>query len=264
VSQRETTSDIATTFTEAELSIETSVSSVTDSAIVSDSTIVSRSGDNSTSTDTNAPHGLTINPNVDLEGVAATISGNTSGASTVDLYDTSGTKLASEAFPGTGSTVTLHQPLASGTSYYLVVDGDNFDLGFFGSPSYPYESASIDIPQNVAYSGGWVQGDSLIYAFSSIEPTATAFVEWPEPDPISRWETATYQADIDGGRVDVYVETSSDDGSNWSDWRPEPITRGTDLSSIPADNRVRFRAELLQDDASNDPRVTLLSRQWRP
>jgi hypothetical protein len=79
---------------------------------------------------------------------------------------------------------------------------------------------------------------------------------------VSRWETAAFQTDEDGETVEVYVETN--DGSGWSDWRSQPIAPGTDLSSIPPDHRIRFRVELTTTDEANVPRVTLLSRQWRP
>jgi hypothetical protein len=94
--------------------------------------------------------------------------------------------------------------------------------------------------------------------------SGTATVEFSQPASVRRWESASFQADHDRETVAVFVETSSDGGSTWTDWQSKPIGPGTDLTAIRAGDRVRFRVELSRGDIANDPRVTLLSRQYSP
>jgi hypothetical protein len=95
-----------------------------------------------------------------------------------------------------------------------------------------------------------------------------AFVEWSRPNSVSRWETVAFDTERNGEQLDVYVQTSSDSGNSWEDWdfnsdgNADPIAPGTDLSSIPPDDRVRFRVSLASE-SSNKPRLTNLIRQWR-
>ena len=264
--------DTAATFTEGDVTVSRSGTVVSDGAIALPPTLTAtRPGDNSTISDTTTRYGIQIRPNVDLAAVSVTISRNTSG-SRVYLTDDSGNELTSDVSPGSGNDVTLTYSLDAGTTYFLIVDGegDGYDMGYYDSASFPYESDVVDITSGVGINNGSIFDDassanSIVEVTgepSGSSATATATVEWSQPASVSRWETAAFQTDEDGETVEVYVETN--DGSGWSDWRSQPIAPGTDLSSIPPDHRIRFRVELTTTDEANVPRVTLLSRQWRP
>jgi hypothetical protein len=184
----------------------------------------------------------------------------------VSLTDSDGNELTSEPWPGTGNTVRLSHSLSAGTDYYVFTEGQSYSSGYSDSASYPYTSTAVDIVSGVSEARIILDQPNDAYGFVSVTGyiKGTATVEWPEPASVSRWETGAFETVPDGGDVDVYVETSSDGGNSWSDWQPKPIGSGTDLSSISASDRIRFRAEFKPNAASNTPRVTLLSRQWRP
>ena len=263
--------DTAATFTEGDVTVSRSGTVVSDGAIALPPTLTATRPEDNVTIATTVRHGIQIRPNVDLAAVSVTISRNTSG-SRVYLTDDSGNELTSDVSPGSGNDVTLTYSLDAGTTYFLIVDGegDGYDMGYYDSASFPYESGVVDITSGVMISKGmivkeWNSANSIVEVTgepSGSSATATATVEWSQPASVSRWETAAFQTDEDGETVEVYVETN--DGSGWSDWRSQPIAPGTDLSSIPPDHRIRFRVELTTTDEANGPRVTLLSRQWRP
>ena len=266
----DTETETTTTFAESGVTVQSSQTAAVDGGAITlpSFATVARPTDNTTTSD-GAAYGIKIRAKTALpEGIRVTMSSNTTGASDVFLTDSSGDTLVTRTFPGPGMPVTIDRALSANTSYYVLVNngGDNFDLGEYTNPSYPYESESLTI-ETGAYGAGTLTSDFSESAFTIADVTpvssssGSATIAWDEPASVSRWETAAFQAD---GDVDVYVETSSDGGSTWSDWSTNPIAPGTDLSAIPPDDRVRFRVELSRDDNSNEPRLTQLTRQWRP
>lgn len=256
--------DTASTFGEADVTVTHSKTQVANGAIeLAES--VSRTQDDSTVV-ISSKVGLEFEPHVDLSAITATISSRTNDESTVYILDSSGTQLASEPSPGAGNSVRLTASLSAGNKYYILVDnsGDSYTAGGQTSVSFPYTSSVVDITAGA--SGTSAVADAA-YAISKLAFDVTsgaATVTFPRPSSVRQWRTATFQDDPDGETVEVYVETSSDGGSTWSDWQSAPIGPGTDLSAISRDNRVRYRVELSRDSSSNRPRVTVLSRQWRP
>jgi hypothetical protein len=258
-------SDTAKTFGESELTVDHSGTTTDAEAIdLPGESVVSRNSDEFQSSGTKS-YGIQIEMNQPANAITVRISDQTTGGDTVALKDNNGNTLTTAGFPGSGGSVTLDYSLSAGSRYVLEVD-DSATHGY-RTVTFPYTSTSFDVltttingvPQDGAF-------DTSFYSFDRISVPAstagTATVEWTTPDSVSRWETAAFQADEDGETVEVYVET--DDGNGWSDWRTDPIAPGTDISSIPSDNRVRLRVELARENIENQPRVTLLERQWRP
>ena len=267
----DTETETTTTFAEPEVTVQRSQTTAVDGGAITlpSFATVARPTDNNTASD-NLAHGLQIKAKRELpEGIRVTMSSTTTGASDVYLTDTDGNTLASRSFPGPGMPVTIDYTLSANTRYYVFVfDDDNYyDIGEYINPSYPYNSDSLTIETGayIENNGTVVDSPGLAFAIADVTPVSSssgsATVEWDEPASVSRWETAAFQAD---GAVDVYVQTSSDGGTSWSEWSTNPIAPGTDLSAIPPDDRVRFRVELSRDDESNVPRLTKLTRQWRP
>jgi len=264
-----------TTFTGSDATINTSGSATVSNGTltVSGSTTVSREGDNSTSTSTTSKHGLRFTPEYDVSEITVTISTKTSGESTVYITDTSYTTLASASSPGAENSVILSVNLRANTDYFAVVDngGDLYDAGFYfdNRDLYSYTTDGIDIAGGVDEGQGQKNDQFNTYTISSLEiPVAAggATIEWEEPSSVSRWETAAFDSDTNGGQLDIYVQTSSDGGTTWSDWdldgdgSAEPVAPGTDLSAISSADRVRFRADIV----GSTPRLHQLSRQWSP
>jgi len=267
----DTETETTTTFAEPEVTVQRSQTTAVDGGAITlpSFATVARPTDNNTASD-NLAYGLRIKAKRELpEGIRVTMSSTTTGASDVYLTDTDGNTLASRSFPGPGMPVTIDYTLSANTRYYVFVfDDDNYyDIGEYINPSYPYNSDSLTIETGayIENNGTVVDSPGLAFAIADVTPVSSssgsATVEWDEPASVSRWETAAFQAD---GAVDVYVQTSSDGGTSWSEWSTNPIAPGTDLSAIPPDDRVRFRVELSRDDESNVPRLTKLTRQWRP
>ena len=266
----DTETETTTTFAEPEVTVQRSQTTAVDGGAITlpSFATVARPTDNNTASD-NLAYGLRIKAKRELpEGIRVTMSSTTTGASDVYLTDTDGNTLASRSFPGPGMPVTIDHTLSANTRYYVFVfDDDNYyDIGECINPSYPYNSDSLTIETGAYIENGTVvDSPGLAFAIADVTPVSSssgsATVEWDEPASVSRWETAAFQAD---GAVDVYVQTSSDGGTSWSEWSTNPIAPGTDLSTIPPDDRVRFRVELSRRGNSNGPRLTKLTRQWRP
>jgi hypothetical protein len=252
--------DTATSFTESGVTVNTTRASVSDSAVRAsgNTSTASRPGDTNTFGDTSDSYGVKIEPNVSLVGLVATISSNTSGASTVKLTDSQLNTIQSKPFPGSGNTVNFDVLLSSGDKYYLLVDGSGYNPGYLNTASYPYPSQYVDI---ITGRDANFDNPSAANCISKVEAIATseATVEFGDPTPVSRWETVTFQSRAGGGSVDVAVEV--DDGG-WSFW--DYVGSGTDLSSIPPDQNVRLRAEFTAGSVSDDPRLTFANRQYRP
>ena len=265
-----TETETTTTFAESEVTVQRSQTTAVDGGAITLPIFatVARPTDNNTASD-NLAYGLRIKAKRELpKGIRVTMSSTTTGASNVYFTDADGTTLVKRSFPGPGMPVTIDHTLSANTRYYVFVfDDDNYyDIGEYSNPSYPYNSDSLTIETGAYIENGTVvDSPGLAFAIADVTPVSSssgsATVEWDEPASVSRWETAAFQAD---GTVDVYVETSSDGGATWSDWSTNPIAPGTDLSAIPSDHRVRFRVELSREDNSNEPRLTQLTRQWRP
>lgn len=90
--------------------------------------------------------------------------------------------------------------------------------------------------------------------------TVSAYVEWPQPTDIFRWDAATFNATTEGETVDVYIEESTDGGSTWTEISG-PISRGQPINAEP-DSEVRLRADFQRDDDSNNPRLNSVYRRW--
>jgi hypothetical protein len=89
-------------------------------------------------------------------------------------------------------------------------------------------------------------------------PSGTAYVEWPTPNDVYAWDTATFQRTVDSETVDVYVEEAQ--GSpGWTEVAG-PISRGDAIPADPANN-VRYRIEFSRSDISNNPTLDAIYRR---
>jgi hypothetical protein len=240
----------------------------TTAAIEADASTATRPDDNATFSSTDTSYGLEITPNADLSAITLTVGSNTSGASRVVLADSAGNELVSKPWPGAGNTVSFQRFLTKNTSYIVFAEGTDYNPGYYDSASYPYSSTYVDIEVGKTLTTGGSlasqTGDALVFESVTGLPKGTVTLGWSQPSSVSRWETATFGTDPDGGYVEVYVETSGDGGSTWTDWQGRPVGSGTDLSSIPSSDRVRFRVELFPAGAPSTTRLTRLGLQYRP
>ena len=223
-------------------------------------------------------HGVRFVPKVKISSITLTVSELTSsGIDTIYITDTSFNSIASKPAPDPGNSVTLNPdpPLSVGTDYFAVVDDSDEEAGGYkpGSHDYisfPITSPVLNITAGVDEGSKEKNDTNTAYCIRSLTvpvSAGNATVEWSRPASVSRWENAAFGTERNGEQLDVYAQTSSD-GSHWGDWdidgdgNAEPIARGTDLSSIPPDDHVRFRASLATRSSSK-PRLTNLIRQWR-
>ena len=256
---------------------------VTNDAITlsgSPSTTVDRGKDNRSSTAAYQyeKHGVRFVPKVQISSITLTVSDRTSSdIGPIYITDTSFNSIASKTAPDPGNSVTLNPdpPLSVGTDYFAVVDENDETIegyfpGYRNSVSFPITSPVLNITAGVDEAAKEKNDTNKAYCIRSLTvpvSAGNATVEWSQPASVSRWENAAFGTERNGEQLDVYAQTSSD-GSHWGDWdidgdgNAEPIARGTDLSSIPPDDRVRFRASLATR-SSNKPRLTNLIRQWR-
>ncbi|MFB6255258.1 MAG: hypothetical protein ABEH58_00785 [Haloplanus sp.] len=205
-----------------------------------------------------------VNPNTSLSGVKVTVSINEDNPGALSLEKTDGTVLDKIDPAQPGTTYELGGNLASSTKYYVIFDdGTTTHVEYNSSAGMPYTSADIDMVDG--YDGG--EG-SQPYTFGSVTAkdasagtSGTAYTEWPYPDDVYAWDTATFTRTLDTETVDIYIEESSDGGSTWTEIAG-PISRGDSIPADPA-NEVRFRVEISRSDTANNPTLDSISRRWK-
>lgn len=262
-------SDVVVTTTQTEVA-NGSVKLITNSF---DGTTVSRPSDNDSFGRTER-RGVGINPNANLGGVRVTISGNTSGASLVELEEADGTQLDTASVSSAGDTAELIASLSSGTKYYIYVSdgGNSYTQGNYTEVDFPYTSADVDMPVAVRGSGSEVLNN--VYNISDVTAlfrpakSGNALIEWDRgiPTDIFEWDVATFTESPDGETVDVFVAYSSDGGSTWTRTNSgNPITRNYSLNedtNITPDVDVRIETELSRSDTTNNPTLDSVYRSW--
>jgi len=129
-------------------------------------TQITRPTDNG-STSVTGKSGLVINPNVELDGIKAELSTNTSGVTTAYVEEVStGTTLGTTDISGFVSGDTFRVDgitMTSGTDYMLLADagGSSYTQGFFDSSSYPLTGEAFDVTER-AFNGSPQGGGSYI------------------------------------------------------------------------------------------------------
>lgn len=151
-------------------------------------------------------------------------------------------------FSGTNFLITLNWIEVEGDR---VSQGEAVDLSQYADPV----NITISVRSERYETVSW----SLSYSTSNMG-TVSAYVEWPQPTDIFRWDAATFNATTEGETVDVYIEESTDGGSTWTEIAG-PISRGQPINAEP-DSEVRLRADLQRDDSSNNPRLNSVYRRW--
>jgi hypothetical protein len=240
-----------------------------------DSEVVTRPADNQVLNDSRS-WGLAITPQIDLEGVKATLSANHDGASKVALTDGSQNVIAEKTGSFTaGDVVKFTESLTSGNTYDLAVynGGSSYDVGQYNSASFPNTGNEIEITAGVksTLSGTRDTRTGFAYAFNDITAlvaadSGTVALEWPDPEDVYEWDVATFTATEDGETVDVYVAYSTDGGATWSRSNGDnPISRDYSLADDPnisAIDEVRIEAVLSRANTANNPRLDAAYRSW--
>lgn len=167
----------------------------------------------------------------------------------------------------------------SGSADFTVDDPDAISVVLTDQGGYPYDVDEVRI--NGTYVGASL-GEYSLDGFSSPYnvsitfhndsttgynyycdaklATGTAYIEWPKPAGVFRWDAATFNRSQDGGSVDLYIEMSADGGSTWEEVTG-PIERGQRID-VPADARVRLRVEFSRSDYTTTPRLDSAYRRW--
>jgi hypothetical protein len=264
--QASITTDTASTFEESDVTIANTYQTHIVNGAISLANAV-QFGSSGTSFNRTAKQGIRIDATSDISALTLTTHYNNNNVSTVYLEDSSKNTIATKPSPGPGRTVTFDQSLSGGSTYYVAVDNDgsNYDYGNYSVPNmYPVSTDLFEISEG--YNGyRSANGFTRVEAQGTDPPVGGSMeIEFADVTPVSRWESVAFQHDADGATVEVDVQTSDDGGSTWSNWSESPVSPGTDISSIPASNRVRFRVRLDRIDISNNPIVTRLTRQYRP
>jgi hypothetical protein len=261
--------DVAETFDESDVDLthdKTQVSSESIALGPIEGTTASREADDSSNSVTGRS-GVRINPNTSLSGVVASFSSNVSGVTTAYLIlDSDGSILDQTDVSDLSSSDTfrLSADLSSGTDYRVVVDADgsSYTDGFYSSPNFPYESTDVDV--TYSYYDGSGRGNAVdaisdVTALTGEADSGTAYVEWPGPADVFRWDAATFQAALDSETVEIYIEEAQ--GSPGWTTIAGPVQRGQEITADPS-NRVRFRVELSRSDTANNPRLESIARRW--
>lgn len=98
----------------------------------------------------------------------------------------------------------------------------------------------------------------IIYTYG--ETTGTTFIEIADPEDIFAWDRVLYNADPDGGTIEVDIEESSDGGSNWTKIATN-VSRGEDITATP-ENLVRLAINMDRADTVAKPTVDAVYRRF--
>lgn len=158
-------------------------------------------------------YGMEVNPNTVLDGVNATVSSNTTGATTMYVLKSDGTVIGQAPISGGTANITTTPRMQPATTYYVAVDagGSSFDVGYY-SGTISSSSNDIDIKK-----GGWAAGSSTSnpYGVSAVTAvTGSGPGQYVGPahdasDPVQGF------ADITVQNANVTIEWQGYDGTNW-------------------------------------------------
>lgn len=211
-------------------------------------------------------YGVKINPNVDLAGVQLSIRGNTTGYTKARLWEVSTETLIDSVSlgGGGGETVDLHGDLVSGTTYAagVTAEGADYTYAYYGSPSWPYTSTDVDIPEGYSKSeGGTIDSDTTNFravdGVTAILPSGSATVSFDPPNDLLGWDIASF-GETENGDSDVAVYVEDSGGTEIAG----PIHPG---DSIPAetDDNPQFRLDYTLGSGGEVPKIDHLVRRWK-
>jgi len=199
--------------------------------------------------------GLRFVPKEDMAGIEVDVNAKISGNDSTLFINGSDISQQSKSYTP-GDTVTFNLTLTAGTAYDIWI----YEVSYTSvrtSASYPYEAATFDVTGS--YNGGstyWEVFDA-IRDVDKVE-SGTAFIEFPAPEDIYRWDAATFTRTPDGETVTVNIEEN--DGTGWTEIAPD-IGRGDDIDANP-DSEVRFRIDIERTDMANNPTLDSIYRRW--
>lgn len=117
-------------------------------------TQINRTADDTSASSVSPKFGIEITLSDPVDGFKADISANNSGFTTAYITETDGTILNSTDISSLspGDTFSIAQELSGGgRTVFLVLDagGSNFTIGWYDSPSFPYDGAGFDVTNSV-------------------------------------------------------------------------------------------------------------------
>ncbi|WP_144901367.1 glycoside hydrolase family 32 protein [Halobellus captivus] len=262
--------DKAQTFAESDLTVSlVSNTQVTNQSVELGTTQGTGSGwgvDTGNQTDRSARQGMRFNPNKDLAGIHASLSGSTE-ADTVYIYDRDASEYVVNGMSVTqGGEFDIYADLTAGTSYNLLADagGATYNDVVGDGGVFPRSTTDIDLD---GYGGAdyAINFDSLNAI--TYDMAGQVNLEWPYPTDVYEWDVATFTTSPDGESVDVYIAYSTDGGSSWNRTNSgNPVIRNYSLANDPnisAGDDVRMEVELSRADKANNPTLDSAYRSWR-
>lgn len=258
--------DIAETFSESDVTVDVNGTIIGSGQIELGPSDLSL-GDDTDYEPTSQKRGVIINPNQELTGLVAypgNFGGGVSGTAYLIKHSDGSVLETVSHSDDTSGSISFSSTLSVDTDYRLVwdFDGSSENMGYNNSPDFPYEGGAFDVPASVE---GSATSTNWRWMWERIEAgdvkVGTATVEWPEPDDVFRWDSATWQATKDGETVKIDVQESTDGGSTWTTIATD-IQRGQDISNADPSGRVRLVANLERADTSNNPTVDAVARRW--
>jgi len=233
---------------------------------VVDGSTATRSPDDSSASRDNG-RGLIINPNTELEGVKATVSGNTSGLTKAYLIRASdNTTLDTDtSVSSSGDVAEFSATLSSGTKYYVTADaeGSTYTEGYTSNSSTPVTSDDVDITGNV-YSDTTESTTGSTRVFVDVTARVSGgvssgdcVIEWDQTPDVSEWGYVTWEETLNGESVQIDVELA--DGTVIE----TDVKQNYPLAPIDSSKNVRVRVRLSRNDTSNNPTLDSLKRHYR-
>lgn len=186
--------------------------------------------------------------------------GNTGTHDVVLEKESDGTEIARVADLTAGDSFTMDGfELAQSTDYLLY-----WDVTSSSDVDYDDDGEAEADPVGVTLTD--FKGADDLYVFDKVRTRYTTntsgsvTVEWPEPDDVFAWDVLSFTRRLAGETVDVFVESSSDGGSTWTEVAG-PVTRN-DAIPVPDDERVRFRVDFSRASTANVPTLDSIARRY--
>lgn len=261
----------ASTFAESDVKLTNNKTHISSNAInIQDRQSITRNADEGTYSLNNYARGMLINPNENMDYIDLKISSNTGNVQEVFVADTNENILYEDTSGhSSGDIVRLNYNFTSGTDYYVGVwdNGSSTDVGDYsvGASYFPLTNPAIDVISGVVgihpNDAGGPQTQDSFFAFVEISPpdytTANALIgrQTGVPADLKSWDIATFQANENGETVTVDIEDKN------GNVLLSDISPNEDISSIPIDTDIQFRATLSRQDTSNNPTLDYLA--WR-
>lgn len=215
--------------------------------------------------------GIIIRPQVDVEGLQATVAPDTDTFDGVIVnewtdQDGNGATVVEGGDGSAGGTIDLSGGTLNAGEKYAIIAYSQQDFGT-GKGAFPSDTLSdagslefVDGYVDATTDGTeWYTFDTLNFTLADSDSTEVT-IQLQDPPDVEEWDIASFRSTPDGGSVDVYMEASTDGGATWTEVQG-PIQRGEQITAS-ADSQTRFRVELSRPGEASDPRLRSVYRRW--